>query len=503
VHRLHYRLLWPPGRTLRFKNHNTSVEPVVTPSADFIEHTWELRDTPAVLPEDRLPAWFDPYPWIQLSEFDSWSAVAKWADGIYTEVWAGSPELEAVAEQIKSKHESQANHFSAAVRFVQDEIRYLGLEIGPNSLKPHPADFVLSRRFGDCKDKSVLLCSILRKLGIDAHPALVHSTWGRRLDEWHPSPYAFDHVVVRAIVEGKERWVDPAIAFQRGPLEKIFFPDYGRALIVRPDSTELVNVRPSGHPETRTSVVETYTSKDFKEPVTLEVTTVYSGDDADEMRSYFRNSSPSEVEKRYVNYYASDYPDMELGDKLKIEDNEAKNEITVTERYTIKNFWSVPENDRNYYANFYTHDIESFIRKPSTTRRAMPLGIDHPKHFTQTIRAALPGEWSIDDDEAVIEDDAIRFSFKSRYAKKTLTLDYSYQTRGDHIPALKVKEHLANIDRIWGKMNYQLFYPVDSLPSETVLWWAFGIFTILAVALAGLIVALVYLLRKVKITIVR
>ena len=40
---------------------------------------------------------------------------------------------------------------------------------------------VLARRFGDCKDKVLLLVTILRALGVEAYPALVNSRWARAL----------------------------------------------------------------------------------------------------------------------------------------------------------------------------------------------------------------------------------------------------------------------------------------------------------------------------------
>src|SRR5207248_3294814 len=89
-----------------------------------------------------------------------------------------------------------------ALRFVQDDVRYLGIEIGPSSHRPHPPAAVLDQRFGDCKDKSLLLVTLLRALGVEAWPVLLHTSLGRALDEWLPTAVAFNHVVVLARVGG-------------------------------------------------------------------------------------------------------------------------------------------------------------------------------------------------------------------------------------------------------------------------------------------------------------
>ena len=47
--------------------------------------------------------------------------------------------------------------------------------MGTNSHQPTPASETLALRYGDCKDKTVLLISLLKALGVEAHPALVNT----------------------------------------------------------------------------------------------------------------------------------------------------------------------------------------------------------------------------------------------------------------------------------------------------------------------------------------
>ncbi|NEL80598.1 MAG: transglutaminase domain-containing protein, partial [Xanthomonas perforans] len=95
-----------------------------------------------------------------------------------------------------------------AVAFVQGEIRYVGLDMGENSHAPHTPEVTLRNRYGDCKDKATLLIALLQLAGIRAEPVLVSSDKGHGLDLRLPSPYAFDHVVVRAHLPQGEVWVD-------------------------------------------------------------------------------------------------------------------------------------------------------------------------------------------------------------------------------------------------------------------------------------------------------
>ena len=120
--------------------------------------------------ETDVPAWYNPYPWLQYSEFTSWADVAKWADGLFNTTTKMSSELQSIVANIESNFIGEEARILEAARIVQEEVRYFGIEIGVNSHKPHPPNIVFERKYGDCKDKTVLLNSILRAMGIKASP---------------------------------------------------------------------------------------------------------------------------------------------------------------------------------------------------------------------------------------------------------------------------------------------------------------------------------------------
>jgi len=54
---------------------------------------------------------------------------------------------------------------------------------------------VLTRRWGDCKDKAFLLVDLLRGAGIEAYPVLILSAERDRVDREFPAPQQFNHVI--------------------------------------------------------------------------------------------------------------------------------------------------------------------------------------------------------------------------------------------------------------------------------------------------------------------
>jgi hypothetical protein len=272
------------------------------------EYRWDLRAGQARQVEGDAPAWFDPYPSVQWGEFDDWQAVAKWAAPLYKLPQRALPPVQAEAARIAAQSPEAGQRLLAALRFVQREVRYLGIETGPGSHAPSPPDRVLERRFGDCKDKALLMVALLRTLGIEADPALVNTAQQRGIEGWLPSPGAFNHVVVRARLDGRELWLDRTRSLQEGDLVTLAQADYGPALVVNEHSDRLVPMAGEQALRHAREVRAVFDSRDgLDKPVKYTVSTVAHGAAADVLRATLASQSREQLQKQYVNFYAN-YP---------------------------------------------------------------------------------------------------------------------------------------------------------------------------------------------------
>jgi transglutaminase-like putative cysteine protease len=233
VERRRIRLLWPNERSLHFRVHGNRAEPKVQERDGVAEYVWDLRGLPAVTAEDQIPSWLVIYPWIQVSEFASWAEVANWATGLYVSTNLDAPELKEAVAQLRRPNESAEQTVQRALDFAQNEIRYLGIEFGPHSYHPTDPVTVLRRRFGDCKDKVFVLCTLLRGLGYEATPVLVGTGLRHTLPDFIPAPHVFNHVIVRVVAEGFTYWLDPTRSHQHGPIRQRYLPDFGFGLLVQ------------------------------------------------------------------------------------------------------------------------------------------------------------------------------------------------------------------------------------------------------------------------------
>src|SRR5574341_364506 len=149
VERLGVRILLPNGRPLAWRTHGLDLPPAVGKSGGGVEYRWSRGQVDSFHDEGDLPAGLRPYPWLEVSEWGEWADVVRWALPLYApgEPAAGMAERIAAWRQLPD----EAARGTAALRFVQDEVRYLGIELGPSSHRPHRPAEVFERRFGDCK----------------------------------------------------------------------------------------------------------------------------------------------------------------------------------------------------------------------------------------------------------------------------------------------------------------------------------------------------------------
>jgi hypothetical protein len=482
IQHLTCRLIWPSARPLALKYANIEIAPEVHQTGNESEYVWDRKNVGAVSVEDQTPEWYDPYPTVSVSEFQSWGEVTRWALPLYDATNPAPPELASRIEKWKADFPSPAERTVAALRFVQDEIRYLGIELGRYSHQPTLPDKVFARRFGDCKDKSLLLTSILKSMDIDAAPALVNTSLGRALDERQPSPFAFDHVIVQVKLAGKTYWFDPTISYQRGGLDKYYDPPYERALVLRPDTSQLEKIPWPSVSSGSVSVSEKY-DVPASGPIHLQVRSTFLGADADERRYSLSNVSLTELNKTYLNFYADSNPSIRSARLPQIEDDQSSNRIVLTEEYLIDEFWK----DTKHY--FLADKIYAEVNKPDVAQRSMPLRVKYPVSISQTIDINLPYEYA--PASGTFSDEALRFEYAYSGSPGNIRLEYSLKTLADSIPIEKVPQHLLVLDRIQSYVGFELTNgggAVSSFPAQRTRSTARG-----ADMLAGLVLLLILL----------
>ena len=459
-----FRLLWPTNRYLGIKNHGAAdVQPMVTQNGSTREYLWELHDVPSITEEDSLPSWYDAYPWVQFSEFATWQDVAQWTLPLYPEPKQLGPQLQAKISEWEQASPQPEARLAAALAFVQDEIRYMGIEVGPNSHQPNDPQLVVQRRFGDCKDKAYLFCTLLHAMGIDASEALVDTEDMCTVADWLPSPYAFNHVVTRVALNGKVYWLDPTELHQGGAIDQRFFPNYGYCLLVRSGERDLTTILEQRAGWPKTTVNETFVVRGQKEPADFTVRTVANGRDADDLRTTFAGKRREELEKNYLNYYAHQYPKIKTAAPLEVIDRREENEFETIEHYQIQGFWTLSDDKKNYECDFYPQLVRDLFDEPTTTLRSMPLTITYPTHEIFQTTVILPSPWPIEGETDHLQSAVAQLDTQRSISTNILRMSYEYQTRGDSVSTSGVPAYVTSVGQMKDALGYSLTWANEDL----------------------------------------
>jgi hypothetical protein len=265
----------------------------------------------------------------------------------------------------------------------------------------------------------------------------------RGLDERLPSPFVFDHAIVRAVVDGQVRWIDATESLARGPVAGREPPYYERALIVSPETKGLETIDARTPPAPTYEVDETYAIGASPESsVTLRVDTTYRGDDADEMRAHLARTPVAEVARLYVNYYANRYPKIAQVAEPTVSDDTSGDVLVVHESYSIDGFFA--DGDRS----LWPEAIEKELTRPRIVRRTTPLSVDYPRLVAHHTHVKLASAEGFVPKVENIADEAVRFHASRSVEHGAVNVDYRFEALSDFVAAEKVAGHLAVLDKI-------------------------------------------------------
>jgi hypothetical protein len=129
----------------------------------------DLTDVPlAPAPEalaGRMTVHFSPDP---VPEGDAlWAKIGNWYYNLAAPRSEGGSDISAAAKSVAGDGDFMAR-LSRVADFMQQQIRYVGIEIGIGGWQPHPAEDIFRSRYGDCKDKATLTVAMLDAVGIRA-----------------------------------------------------------------------------------------------------------------------------------------------------------------------------------------------------------------------------------------------------------------------------------------------------------------------------------------------
>lgn len=232
-----YVVVAPKDRELRFNPPSYPLDRAVEEDGDKKVYSFEAREIPALHREADMPGMAEIAAYLHVSTYKSWADLGRWYQGLIRHQMVPDSRIRAKVKELIRGKKNETEKVQAIYDWVVSATRYVGLEFGIHGYKPYRASLVVSRGFGDCKDKASLLVTMLREAGIQAEFVLIRTGDLGLLTSEPASLSVFNHAI--AYVPSIKTYLD-GTAENHGIFELPFGDQGAFALILKDTGAELV-----------------------------------------------------------------------------------------------------------------------------------------------------------------------------------------------------------------------------------------------------------------------
>ena len=396
-----YVLSVPAELPVEARSVATRVKPKVEVTGDRKKLVVYQQDPDPIRIEASVPGEWVANGFVELSTMASWEAVADWAVPVFSVDDALPDSFVRQLDEIAAAYDRPEDRATHVLRLVQEEIRYLGIELGLGSHVPRTPAETIKNGYGDCKDKSVLLVAALKYLGIDAVPALASIAYGELLPQLPPTVGRFDHAIVGVHVDGQWHWVDPTLSHQGGRIADLADLEYGYVLPIRDLQTELEEIEVD-FPELPTyQVLEEFDLPESADVgLRLRSDNTYRGARADYIRSLIARIGTKALETSYLDYYSEIYNGLREDGALTITDDLDENVVNVEANYVL-DVHTFENNGYHMELPVSMEAVQNALPQPDEAERKAPLDLPFGTNNEHVVRISKPGyRLSLPDDSS-------------------------------------------------------------------------------------------------------
>lgn len=158
-------------------------------------------------------------PGFELATVATWRDIAQYMSPYYEYKETTIDFLQYVPAVSEGGERNKEQTIQAYIEYIQNHIQYIYDKDEMKDFIPQSIEKTLTSKVGDCKAKSYLLMHMLNSIGIHAEVIAVNARTFINLKDVLPSPYVFNHVMLRVMYEGEWYFVDPTWSNRRGFLQ--------------------------------------------------------------------------------------------------------------------------------------------------------------------------------------------------------------------------------------------------------------------------------------------
>jgi hypothetical protein len=445
------------GRAMQWKSSTDDLQPLEKIEKGQIRWIWEKENPAITRAEENTPEWYVEYPWVQVSDWQDWEAVAA----AFVEAWDGEEpdaDIEAVAKEIGGEPGGVLQQIEKAIHLVQEEFRHLEMEDLAGQTPAAPG-LVARRRFGNALDLSFFLARLLNQFGAAAHPVLINTSFRKSLAGMLPMPGLFNHVVVEYQARNERRWVDATAKGQGGGSLNRVIPDYGFGLLLSRASARMVSAPPASISANACEIKETLLLDTEGAVSLLAVVVTARGGQAEELRKEFDTQGGEAIARRRLQSCMDRFSDAQRTGPMEFRDDRTANEFFLAETFAVKGFLKADAKAGWYKLEVADDLAAAALKLPDPGGRRTPFALPYPcnlVHILEVHCVALPPAII---QERTIDNPWLQYTRQRKTLAGYWTVTSTLTTLADAVPAERIEEHTQTVREIRAQSIWSLLVP--------------------------------------------
>ena len=206
VENARYTIVAPKDYQVRFKGFNAMTAPLESAEGTNKIYTWEIKGIPAQKEEEFVSSWnsLSPMLWTAPSTFEAegykgdmstWKSFGQFQFELLKGRDVLPQETRQQVHRMTYTIKETRRKVAVLYEFLQQNTRYVSIQLGIGGWQPFDANFVATKKYGDCKALSNFMIALLKEAGIVGKYVLIKS--GRNPPNFLTdfSVSQFDHVI--------------------------------------------------------------------------------------------------------------------------------------------------------------------------------------------------------------------------------------------------------------------------------------------------------------------
>lgn len=325
--------VWVPAEmNFRYKNVNTPITPITSQEGSYKVYKWNVKNLAPIDKEEGAVSGRNRYPHVAMAidnfsyygipgDLSSWKSFGAWIRDLYRGLDALPAERQKFFISLVSDAPNETEKIRRIYNYLQQNFRYVSIQLGIGGLKPFSAEFTDQKKYGDCKALSNYMKAALKAVGIKSHVAIINAEYNvEPVDPSFPANY-FNHVILCVPGQKDSIWLEcTSSTTDFGELGT--FTENRNALLITDEGGVLVSTPKS---KSSTNTIATSTRVKVFEDLSAETETVFStkGEFKERFADILKQNRDKQKEI-LVFYLGFKHPDDFLFEKDSIDDAKTK-----------------------------------------------------------------------------------------------------------------------------------------------------------------------------------